>query len=112
MNKKIGYIFGLLVLGLFVISACQQDTVGRNIVDKGIQQEAVERCPGGVCPNPDEGIGARQLDDFEELPKGVVDIHRCCIGSGDNKQCGDFRLGSCEGDSCAGGAECERGTLT
>ena len=108
MNKKISYIFGLLVLGLFVISACQQDTVGRNIVDKGIQQEAVERCPGGVCPNPDEGIGARQLDDFEELPKGVVDIHRCCARH-PTDLCTDWKSGSCEG-SCDGGP-CEGAEL-
>ena len=94
----------LLVLGLFVISACQQDTVGGRIVK--------DECPGGVCPNPDNGVGARQIDDFEEGPKTVVQIHRCCVESDGDRVCGDFTLGGCEDDSCGGGAECERGTLT
>ena len=36
MNKKIGYVFTLLVLGLFLISACDQ-TVGRNVKSSGSQ---------------------------------------------------------------------------
>ena len=51
MNKKLVYIFVVLVAGIFLISACQQDAVGarrinnRNIVD---QEGAAQ---GAVVPN-------------------------------------------------------------
>ena len=72
MNKKISYIFGLLVLGLFVISACQQDTVGGRIGNRGIVD-------GG------ENIGARQQvdigDDGDESLGTVVNCR--CNDDGD-----------------------------
>lgn len=41
MNKKLVYLFAVLVAGLFVISACQQDAIGgrinRNIGDGKIK---------------------------------------------------------------------------
>ena len=71
-----GYIFGLLVLGLFVISACQQDTVGGRIVREGVVDDG-------------ENIGARQQvdigDDGDESLGVVI-----------NCECND------DGDSCKG----------
>lgn len=34
MNKKLVYLFAVLVLGLFVISSCQQNAVGRKVVNR------------------------------------------------------------------------------
>tara|TARA_Y100000034_G_scaffold19552_1_gene22091 strand:+ start:4977 stop:6356 length:1380 start_codon:yes stop_codon:yes gene_type:complete len=69
MNKKIGYIFGLLVLGLFIISACElanQNAVGRKIVkNEGVQQRVVD---GGAGEN----IGGANLDyEVFEAPEDV-----------------------------------------
>ena len=47
MNKKLVYLFAVLVLGLFVVSACEQ-AVGRRVNDN---------CPGGVCPRPGNDDG-------------------------------------------------------
>ena len=70
MNKKIGYIFGLLVLGLFIISACElanQNAVGRKIVkNEGVQQRVVD---GGAGEN----IGGANLDyEIFEAPEDEV----------------------------------------
>ncbi len=64
MNKRLVYLFAVLVIGLFVMSACQQDAVGRRInptIDRGIANY-------GNNPNS----GARILSYFAvcDLPGG------------------------------------------
>jgi|TARA_Y100000034_G_C6905797_1_gene420235 hypothetical protein len=110
MNKKIGYIFTLIVLSLFVISACDQQAVGRRIVDKGVQQKIVE----------DDGIGSIQVDDggvgqeIKTISLSDIESGRATFTSCDFNSCDESFGAGGGGVSCSGSVNCnsDRGTHT
>ena len=60
MNKKLIYLFVILVTSIFLLSACQQEAVGRKVMNANI---GGKESAGGSAGGSGEITGGRQVTD-------------------------------------------------